>query len=152
MKILQELSIHDLMTDSVVTLTTEDTVDQVAAIFEKNDFHHIPILNRDEEVVGMISRTDLECISAGMSNFTNTQKESYNHALHRSLRTVDIMSKDVITLDAGDSVQSIYTIFRLNRIRAIPIVRKKKLLGLVTPFDLIEGLVVKSCLRSPSSS
>ena len=47
--------IKTIMTKKVTTLSPDDPFSKVKDVFEKNDFHHIPIVNKKGRVVGIIS-------------------------------------------------------------------------------------------------
>ena len=47
------------MTTNVVTASAQDTVRQVADLLTDNGFHHVPIVDDTEGVIGMVSTTDL---------------------------------------------------------------------------------------------
>jgi len=46
------------------------------------------------------------------------------------------MSKDVITIDASDTMQNALTLLREHRIRMLPVMKKNRLVGVVTDRDL----------------
>ncbi len=71
---IRNIPLADIMQQNVVTLSTEDTVDKAHEIFKNNGFHHIPVVDEDSKVVGMISTSDLERISLGMSVFKSSKK------------------------------------------------------------------------------
>ncbi len=137
----ENIPLADIMNTRVVTLSTENTVDEAVVIFKNNSFHHIPVVNAVKEVVGMISTTDLERISLGMSVFGNAQKEKYNESLFRSLRVADVMAKDIVALDSQQTLQDAYRIFWQGTVRCLPIVDDGILVGIVSPLDLIGALL-----------
>lgn len=52
----------------------------------------------------------------------------------------DLMSHDVVTLDEADSLLHAGKLFRLDRIRHLPVVRGRKLVGLVTHRDYLREM------------
>ena len=58
------------------------------------------------------------------------------------MKIKDVMTKNVMTLDASASIQEIYRIFCEKNIGGVPIVNKEnKLLGMVTKTELIDVLI-----------
>jgi CBS domain-containing protein len=47
------------MTSPAITLSAEKTVSDAAVLMLKNKIHRIPIVNESNQVVGMVTRTDI---------------------------------------------------------------------------------------------
>ena len=129
--------IRDIMTKTVICLDTEDIVTKVDNIFKENNIHHIPILSSGKKVVGIISKTDFERISAGFSMFKLSNREEYNHALYRSLRAVEIMTTDVKTISVNATIGEAANIFKENRLHALPVIENDAIVGIITPYDIM---------------
>jgi CBS domain-containing protein len=140
MTALAKRSLSSVMVSELITLATEDTMDEVKRIFDQYIFHHIPIINEKQEIAGIISRTDLDKISWGKSFFKNPDRDKMNDILLRSLRVCNVMTKEPFTLSPDDTVADAYRAFKKGQFRAIPIVVENKLVGLITPYDLLDLL------------
>lgn len=139
---MRNLRLEQIMKVDLVRVKPDDTMEHVATIFEQSNFHHLPVTDDDENLVGIISTTDLNQISYGMSLFERQgDKDMYNHVLFRSLLVNEVMKKDVFTLGPDATITDAHQAFKEGRYRAIPIVSNEMLVGLVTPFDLIELLM-----------
>lgn len=125
------------MSTHLITLNEEDSADQLGAIFNTHKIHHLPVIDNEGKLIGIISQTDYERIRYGASLFRNPDAESYNEALLRSLRVVDLMTKDVKVLRPTDSLSHAYQLLKHNSFRAIPIVEKGILIGIVSALDLL---------------
>lgn len=53
------VSINELMTKSVITLKDYDTVKHAVEIFNSQSFHAIPVVDKEDQLVGMISTDDI---------------------------------------------------------------------------------------------
>ena len=53
------IKVADLMVENVIYATKHETVAHVKAKISKNKIHAVPIIGDDEEVLGIISSTDL---------------------------------------------------------------------------------------------
>ena len=126
------------MTTDLITVRFDETVTKIATVFKEHSFHHIPIVNADDCIEGIISRTDFERIKSGMTHFRVHDIEKYNESLFQTLLTKDIMTKGVVHLNPNDSIQDAYKVFKKNKFRALPVISKGKLVGLVTPLDLLD--------------
>jgi CBS domain-containing protein len=123
-------SLRDIMTEKVVSLHEEDSLNIVNKTLEKHNFHHIPIVNINKSVVGMVSRTDLLRLAAIRDQFS---EKEFNF-----LKIKDIMTHKVTCMSPNESVSSAATLFMDNHFHAIPLVEDEKLVGIVTTHDLIK--------------
>ncbi|KAJ3672161.1 hypothetical protein LUZ60_006882 [Juncus effusus] len=51
--------IAEMMTSPAITLTEDKTVTDAAALMLKTKVHRIPVVNKDRQVIGIITRTDV---------------------------------------------------------------------------------------------
>lgn len=129
--------IADVMTSKVISIQPRDTMDKVDQIFETNAIHHIPVVEEDQ-VVGMISKSDYYQILHGFTLFKAPVSKTYNEAVLRSLLVREVMTKQVACLGAEDSLAKAADYFRENLFHAIPIVDKSgKLIGILSTYDLL---------------
>ncbi len=134
---MKNVTLKEIMSANPTTLHQNDTFDRVVKIFEEEPIHHIPIIDDQRGLAGIVSYTDYERARHGVTLFRNTNLDDYNISLFRSLRISDVMTKDVMELQPDDSIELAYEVFSKNRFHSIPIVEKGKLVGIITPIDLL---------------
>lgn len=139
-----DLTLSEIMHKNIVSLCYEDTVDKAVSIFENKSFHHIPILGKEQDIIGIISTSDLDKFSWGNSFFVNAQKNEMNTLLFETYRVVDIMTEEVFTLHPDQSVGEAIRVFKSGNFRAIPICEDKHLVGMVTPIDILHYILINS--------
>jgi CBS domain-containing protein len=54
-----ETSVSRYMTTDVVTTTAQDSIQDVADTMLEEGFHHMPVVDDDEGLIGMVTTTDL---------------------------------------------------------------------------------------------
>lgn len=135
---MRNITIQEIMTTELITVRFDETVTKVAEVFENNSFHHIPIVNADDCIEGIISRTDFERIKNGTTHFRIKNIEEYNATLFQTLLTRDIMTKAVVHLNPTDPIKNAYQVFKKNKFRALPVISRGKLVGMVTPLDMLD--------------
>ena len=106
-----DLSLGDVMQKEIFTLFPEDFVERAVKLIEAHEFHHLPVVDEERQVVGMVSSSDLDQISYGQSLFQMANKTKYDRALHRSLLVQDVMSKQVFHMKPTDSLHDAYEHF-----------------------------------------
>ena len=57
--ILSSLLVEDVMTKKVAKLSTTDTVETAAGFFKENLFHALPIVDKNDKLVGIVTTYDL---------------------------------------------------------------------------------------------
>lgn len=129
--------ILDIMTQYVITVSPNTTVDVILDIFETNPIHHLPVV-QDKQLVGIISKIDVFKMTHCIDLFRSKANEDYNKKLLQSLLAEEVMTNDVVTLAPHNSIYEAATLFSQNKYHAIPIVEHEKLVGIITTFDLIE--------------
>ena len=127
--------VKDIMTTAVYSVTPEDSFTKVKAIFQDHEFHHIPVINNDGQVVGIISKEDwrsrLEMVS------TESTGETWTGKYLNGLKAADVMTPNPMVLDPEDTIGLAADIFLANRFHALPIVEDNQLQGMLTSHDLL---------------
>jgi len=61
----EDFSVADYMTTDVITTTVQESVEDVADLLIDHGIHHVPVVDKTEGVVGMVTTTDLTAYLAG---------------------------------------------------------------------------------------
>lgn len=133
--------VSDIMTTDVICISPNQTVEDIDKIFNENAINHLPVVNENREIMGMVSKSDVYKVSYGLSIFHNRYKKVYNQSLFRSLLVSDVMTEKVAYLPPDKNIGIAIGIFKENLFRALPIVEDKKVVGIVTPIDIISKCV-----------
>lgn len=135
---IKYMEIKDLMTSPVMTVHPNDKMEKAAEVFENEPFHHIPVVDDDRKVVGIISRHDYYKILNAFTVFNTYNSRRSNETMMKALLTKDVMTKQVATINMNDPVEKAVGIFQENRFHALPVVNDQKLLeGIITTYDLL---------------
>ena len=141
------------MTLNVLTVSPETTMDKVADIFAANSFHHLPVVNEDGAVAGIISSTDQHMLEDHFTLFKQKDGGSANRAILRSLLAKEVMTKKVAMVCPDDTLDYAVDIFRENLFHALPVIdAEKKLIGIITPYDVMTWAFRQEPLISQQSA
>ena len=55
---IKNINIKEIMTSEVISVSPNDNMTVVDEIFKKNNIHHIPVVDNNGKIVGLISSTD----------------------------------------------------------------------------------------------
>ena len=112
------------------TLTEEDTVKTASQNLHEKKIGSMPVLDKNNNVIGIISERDL-------SQFIYSERFNIN------LPVKQIMTKKLVTCDLNTSVTELMKEMTEKKIRHILIIEDKKLLGIVSIGDVVNHLIDK---------
>lgn len=130
--------LSEIMSSPVITVRTQDNMTVVKDLFSQNNIHHIPVLDQQHQLAGIISTSDYHKVLHSLTLFKSAQSEAYNQAVLKSLLVEDVMSRQLATLNTHDTIATAAAYFKENLFHAIPVMNQHgKLAGIVTTFDLL---------------
>ncbi len=127
--------IREIMTTKLVTVAPDTRARAIKEIFQKNSFHHLPVVDAGEDLVGIISKEDFFKVAYIFS--LNTTGRTWTEREYNALRAKDFMTKYPMALDPDDTIGLAADIFLANKFHALPIVEDGVLVGMVTSHDLL---------------
>lgn len=130
-----ERSISEIMTSQLVTVSPDTNAREVYEIFKKNDFHHLPVVDKGEILLGIISKEDFFKVSYILSH--QTTGSTWTEKQYQSLTAKNFMTNYPMTLDPDDTIGLAADIFLANKFHALPVVEDHRLQGIVTTHDLL---------------
>lgn len=131
--------ISSIMTDHkhLITVDPEDNLLKVKEIFDTHKFHHIPVVHF-REIVGIVSRSDFEYFMGGASHY---EEDRFVNELRMERTLVsEIMVKRLGKVAPDDRINVALEVFMVNRFHALPVVEDGELVGMLTPFDIMNAL------------
>ena len=132
------LQVKDVMSNRLITLSVEDSMDKADVLFRDFKIHHIPVVDSKNDLVGLVSKSDYHKILHGKTLFKSENIQAYNKALLRTLLVIEVMVKDPVVVYPEQPIRDVVELFKQNLFRALPVIENKKLVGIVTPLDLLE--------------
>jgi CBS domain-containing protein len=146
--------ISEVMTVNPYTAHPKMRLEQVITLLAKHHISGMPVVNDENEVVGMISETDLLWQESGVSTPLHilildtviylNNPITRDRQLHKALgQTVeDVMTPHAITITADHSLAEAARVFNDRRIHRLPVVDAftHKLVGILTQGDVIRTM------------
>ena len=140
-------SVKDVMTANPVFISPAASLRELAELLDANDISGVPVVNVNERVIGVVSKTDL------LQQFIQGPKEagdgSFVELLDDGLRTAeynmddegcveDFMSIDPVIANVEDSVGDVaQRMLSENVHRVVVLDADERLAGIVTTFDIL---------------
>jgi CBS domain-containing membrane protein len=129
-----EMSVADLMTSDVVTLTEDETLAHAQRCMARGRIRHLPVV-REGQLVGLITHRDL--LAASFSIFAEVEA-SEQRRVFDTVRVVEAMHRDVVTVSPALPVSKAARILLENKYGCLPVVDDNQLLqGIVTEADFL---------------
>ncbi|WP_340371858.1 acetoin utilization AcuB family protein [Peribacillus sp. FSL E2-0218] len=136
--------VEKIMNEDIITLTPADTIQSAVVIMKEKRIRHIPIVDESFQLVGLVSDRDIR--DAAPSIFNTAE---YKNDLQKPLSS--IMKTDLITGHPLDFVEEIGAVFCESNISCLPIVKERKLVGIITGSDLLQSFVELTGVNQPGS-
>lgn len=132
------------MTKDVIALSPSNTIYSAVVIMKEKKIRHIPIVDKNYHLIGLVSDRDIKDASPSIFRTNESTKE-----LQKPLSS--IMKTEIISGHPLDFVEEVGAIFCENKINCLPIVKEKKLVGILTSSNLLESYVELTGVNKPGS-
>lgn len=146
------LRARDIMTEEVITISPEASIEDLARLFEKHKISGVPVVEPDGRLVGVITQSDLVKRSRDLELppalnildlhlFLETPS-GFRRRLEKMLGDTvrEVMTPDPITIDPDMPVKEIAALMDRKKVHTLPVVEQGKLVGIVGKMDLIRAL------------
>jgi CBS domain-containing protein len=130
---------RDIMTRPVVTFWPETSVRQAAAVLTQKQITAAPVLDKDDELIGMVSEADL--IADRFPHDPRTHARRDLGAPDGPQTVGEVMTRTVIAMSGFADAADIAEAMLEHDIRSLPIVEGASVVGIVSRRDLLRTLV-----------
>jgi len=150
---MAELLAKDIMTKKVITVSKDATLAELAKLLIKNKISGVPIVDKREELVGIVTEADLIIKESNLSfplSFSFAFLESYESYTksakeYLETRVEEVMSTNVKTAREDMPISKVVNIMINNNINRLPILNNDgQLTGIITRADIIKSIIKKS--------
>jgi acetoin utilization protein AcuB len=136
--------VEEIMKRAVATLFPEDSIADAIKLMADKKIRHIPIIDENQFIIGLVSDRDIKDAAPSIFHW-----DEHSSDFEKPVKT--IMNTDVITGHPLDFVEEISAVFYEHHISCLPIIKDKKLVGIVTETDLLHTLVELTGAHQPGS-
>ncbi len=133
------MKVKDLMSTKLFTVGPEDMLDKVFFLFNFEAIRHLPVLEKGK-VVGVLSDRDLKKILGPRKKVVTNKVDGTQFTVPaRRVRT--IMDRGVTTIGPDEQAADAAAIMAKRKIGCLPVVKKGKLVGIITSTDILRAFV-----------
>lgn len=131
------MKIKSLMIPDPITVTERASIEQAIDIMKVNSIRHLPVVSQDNMLKGFVTLADL--------------KVGLIPSMLSGLTLADLMIKDPITIDPDSDIEIAAQLIYKYKIGGIPVVKRGKLVGIITESDLLRAFIDMMGMLSASS-
>lgn len=141
---MDKLRVSDLMTPQPVTVSPRDTVLTAIELMRDSRIRHVPVVEDDGELVGILSDRDLASAPAVIvrrrpaeETLQGDDEEIESREAVRALPVEDVYIRDPETIDEDADLSEAARILLENKFGCLPVMRGNELVGIVTESDFV---------------
>ena len=116
--------VQTIMTRNPITISERGTLEDVKKLFDQNRIRHLPVINDEGDLLGLITTYDLWRLNRSFDDY-------------HQISVIDVMNSKFAKVSSDDKVGTAAELFLDRRFHALPVVDGKKLVGIVTSFDVL---------------
>lgn len=136
--------ISAIMSSNPVVATASNKFSQVLRLFSEFPVHHLPIVDDNNKLIGIISSNDLYKIFLNLSS--QPQKITIDmDSLDKAVNLKDIMTANPVTIAPDETIGNAIRIFAEKKFLSLPVVDKSGLIGILSLRDVM-GYVAQNVL------
>lgn len=126
------------MRKDLVTVTTKTPVLKARELMKDHHIKHLPVVDSEMNLMGILTDRDLKAAWASPATSLSVYELTY---ILEKLTVDSIMTKEVITVTPDTSIERAAKVIQDNRIHSLPVLKDKKLVGIITSTDLMDILL-----------
>lgn len=132
------MKIRDVMHTKVVTVKADTPAKEAFEIMHKEGFRHLPVLDEQEHIVGILSDRDILSVAV---SFEKRPRGQTQYMVMKTAKCRDVMTADPITISPDDNVARVVELMEAQKIGCLLVAEGGKLAGIVTDTDFLRLLV-----------
>jgi len=124
--------VEDFMATGIQTLCETDSIVAAAALMEKYNCYHLPVINAKQKLIGLVTHRDLQ--RALPSQFFPPSEHGIQP---EAIPVSEIMRRNLITVSPDAGLHQAAMFLRNQRIGCLPVIKNDKLVGIITDSDFL---------------
>jgi CBS domain-containing membrane protein len=125
------LTVDTIMTRDLVTVNPGDTLDAARSIMRDRRIHHLPVVEDDSVLVGLVTLTDV------LAATDSELRDEDERMKAKDILIEDVMIRDVMSVDEHAGLRQAALFLEKHKIGCLPVLRDGKLHGIVTDTDFV---------------
>lgn len=129
-----KIAVSDAMTGRVYTVEPDDPLSLVWEVMRERGVRHVPVLDAEGDLVGLVTHRDL--LRASLVE-QNDLPRVIERALLERTRVADVMVQSVETVSPDDELPDAARLMLEQKFGCLPVVEGRRLVGILTESDFV---------------
>lgn len=129
------MKVRDLMKTRVATIAPDESLHLADGIMTLGSIRHLPVVSGGA-LVGILTHRDVLRAPATFFGFATGAR-----AVLRALTARDVMTREVVTIDAEATVKAAADRLLKHKVGCLPVLERGVLVGIVTTSDVLRAIV-----------
>jgi acetoin utilization protein AcuB len=126
--------VGEVMSKKLITFKKTDSLKKAQDIMVEKSIRHLPVLN-GKELLGIITESDIR--SAFMSKGSKTKTGKPQALIPAKMKVSDYMTPDPMVVVPETHIEDAALIIYKYKIGALPVIKRNKLVGLISIMDIL---------------
>ncbi|MDT8320318.1 MAG: CBS domain-containing protein [Xanthomonadales bacterium] len=119
------------MSTEVITAPPTATLAEARTLMQEHRIRHLPILNEDGELIGLLTQSD---VLAASDSFL---RDEANRIAAREITVANVMVTKIVTVSEQASLRRAALFLEQHRIGCLPVISDNRLVGIITDTDFV---------------
>ncbi len=138
---MSTLRVRDLMTAEVVVVGPDDSLARVRELMSEKHIRHVPVVDDDGLVTGLVSERDLLRRAAGLEGEVPL---SVSDDAASIVKVSEVMNWQVETVEAEEFAAAAAAVMLENKYGCLPVLEQGSLAGILTEADFVRFVAEQS--------
>ena len=147
------MQVKDIMSSDVKTCQSGASIKEIATIMCFNKISGLPVVDEDDNVVGIISEKDVlfslfpdmhEVMASGAKADFEDMEKDYSSVLTKTVD--DLMTHSVASVSPDMPILRAASMMWVRKIRRIPVIENNKVVGIISMGDVHKAVFQESLL------
>ncbi|MCK5204911.1 MAG: CBS domain-containing protein, partial [Desulfobacterales bacterium] len=133
----EDMKIHSLMIENPITIKPNASVAEAIELMKTNSIRHLPVVATGNKLQGFLTLADM--------------KQGLIPSMLGDISMDDLMIKNPITVSPDDDIEFAAQLIYNHKIGGMPVVKKGRLVGIVTATDMLRTFIDMMGILSTTS-
>lgn len=154
------MNARDVMTRHVVSISPDASIWETACLMLENNISGVPVVDGKGNLVGMVTEGDcLRRVETGTERkrprwlefLSSPGRLAGEYVQAHGRKVAEVMTPDVVTVSEGTSLEQIVHLMESRRIKRIPVLRGREVVGIVSRANLLRALAALAPAAAPAA-
>jgi len=132
------MKVKSLMISDPITISKNASIEEAIQVMKDNSIRHLPVVSEDNDLEGFVTLADL--------------KLGLIPSLLGDVTLKDLIIEEPVTVNPEDSIETAARLIYTHKISGMPVIKNKKLLGIITETDMLRTFIDMMGILTESSS